>query len=737
MTSTQMGDKLCTSLDSPSFITSSLPHYKLYNPIFKLQLLNPKPTCNTSSKSRTTRRKNGLLNLTVLCAPISSAPSSPDFDIVSTSEGSDGSFVFRFGDASEMERIRELEELRKLEELRELGGGSNEISYDLKVLDGNDEEEVVVKTIEREGLDVSEEHSDFIPTSSENLIQESDERSSQADILNASEETSTSALDSENACMTENSTQKNCHENSTSTCSLSNNSLTIEGNIPEPNIGDESVSDSVNVGITVTEVAQSDEGDIRKNIRTEDAGIDNSVRAVGILEHDVDSGNAHEGNNYNDSLSDSGNLPESFTEVPQSNDACKDDSQESLSSEAAGFEESPQAETIETPVMLNESSSISTLEPEITDVEVLIGDMARVSDSDAVEVSSGDLTDAGADMQLIRNHIIRTTDMEDHIKILETKIEDQNGRFDEQNRKFEEMMRMMRDIEDLSRNLKDVNSHLAELSRDLDTGGIDSSRSSLGEEISTPELCLSSGAALLPHPSKALAGGEESYFVTNLNWLGVADGVGQWSLEGSNPGVYARELMEHCGKIVSNSSGISILKPVEVLHRIVAEAQSPGSSTILLAHFDGQILHVANIGDSGFIVIRNGTVHRCSSPMHHEFHFPLQIAKGHDPSELVEEYQIDLELGDIVVTATDGLLDNLYMEEIASTVAKSLDAKINAQEIAKLLARRAQEVGKSAFGNSPFADSARAAGYKGYTGGKLDDVAVIVSLVQKRLISNA
>lgn len=46
---------------------------------------------------------------------------------------------------------------------------------------------------------------------------------------------------------------------------------------------------------------------------------------------------------------------------------------------------------------------------------------------------------------------------------------------------------------------------------------------------------------------------------------------------------------------------------------------------------------------------------------------------------MFQEYQIDLELGDIVVTATDGLLDNLYMEEIASTVAKSLDAKINAQ----------------------------------------------------------
>lgn len=43
----------------------------------------------------------------------------------------------------------------------------------------------------------------------------------------------------------------------------------------------------------------------------------------------------------------------------------------------------------------------------------------------------------------------------------------------------------------------------------------------------------------------------------------------------------------------------------------------------------------------------------------------------------------------------------------------------------------AQEVGSSVSGRSPFADAAKAAGYAGYSGGKLDDVAVIVSLVQK------
>lgn len=70
--------------------------------------------------------------------------------------------------------------------------------------------------------------------------------------------------------------------------------------------------------------------------------------------------------------------------------------------------------------------------------------------------------------------------MEDQIKTLEKKIEDQNSRFNEQNRKFEELMSMMTEIKDLSSNLKDVNSHLAELSRGLNTGGIDSNTSSLG-----------------------------------------------------------------------------------------------------------------------------------------------------------------------------------------------------------------------------------------------------------------
>lgn len=45
---------------------------------------------------------------------------------------------------------------------------------------------------------------------------------------------------------------------------------------------------------------------------------------------------------------------------------------------------------------------------------------------------------------------------------------------------------------------------------------------------------------------------------------------------------------------------------------------------------------MANIGDSGFIVIRDGTVYKRSTPMVYGFNFPLQIERGDDPSKLIE-----------------------------------------------------------------------------------------------------
>jgi hypothetical protein len=49
-----------------------------------------------------------------------------------------------------------------------------------------------------------------------------------------------------------------------------------------------------------------------------------------------------------------------------------------------------------------------------------------------------------------------------------------------------------------------------------------------------------------------------------------------------------------------------------------------------------QALQASNIGDSGFIVIRNGEVFKKSKPTLYGFNFPLQIQKGDDPSKFVQ-----------------------------------------------------------------------------------------------------
>ncbi|KAL3620917.1 hypothetical protein CASFOL_035829 [Castilleja foliolosa] len=253
------------------------------------------------------------------------------------------------------------------------------------------------------------------------------------------------------------------------------------------------------------------------------------------------------------------------------------------------------------------------------------------------------------------------------------------------------------------------------------------------EELLMTNFVLSSGAALLAHPSKVLTGGEDAYFFTGQTWLGVADGVGQWSLEGANPGVYAQELVKNCERLVAGSNGKSVNNALELLNLSVAETHSPGSSTVLIAQFDGQALNVANVGDTGFIVLRKGAVYKRSSPMRHAFHFPLRIGRGDDPPSLAELYRVELEDDDVIITATDGLLDNLYDQEISSIVMKSLADDKRLEEIAALLATKAQEIGLSESARSPFADEAQAAGFAKYNGGKLDGVAVIVSLVQKAI----
>lgn len=63
---------------------------------------------------------------------------------------------------------------------------------------------------------------------------------------------------------------------------------------------------------------------------------------------------------------------------------------------------------------------------------------------------------------------------------------------------------------------------------------------------------------------------------------------------GSDPGVYAKELMQNSESIVSQCDKDIINDPKHVLNLSVSKTDSPGSSTALIAHFDGKVYSLPN-----------------------------------------------------------------------------------------------------------------------------------------------
>lgn len=98
--------------------------------------------------------------------------------------------------------------------------------------------------------------------------------------------------------------------------------------------------------------------------------------------------------------------------------------------------------------------------------------------------------------------------------------------------------------------------------------------------------------------------------------------------------------------------------------------QIVGSSTaclMMLCHSDLK-LYTANIGDSGFLVVRCGEVVHRSQEQQHYFNTPFQLSLP--PTELqsevladrpdaADQYAFSVEDGDVILLATDGIFDNV------------------------------------------------------------------------------
>ncbi|XP_025626468.1 probable protein phosphatase 2C 26 isoform X1 [Arachis hypogaea] len=268
-----------------------------------------------------------------------------------------------------------------------------------------------------------------------------------------------------------------------------------------------------------------------------------------------------------------------------------------------------------------------------------------------------------------------------------------------------------------------------------------SSSSELNPAIRS-EVSFSVGSCLLPHPDKVDRGGEDALLVSNYNGgvLAIADGVSGWAEEDVDPSLFPRELLANASNFVEDME--VNYDPQILIRKSHAATSSTGSATVIVAMLEKNgILKIANVGDCGLRVIRNGSVIFSTSPQEHYFDCPFQLSSeraGQTYLDAALGKQVsDVELieGDTIVMGSDGLFDNVFDYEIVSTIATYRDVT----EAAKALANLARIHATDSNFDSPYSLEARSKGYDAplwkkilgmkLTGGKLDDITVIVGQV--------
>lgn len=205
---------------------------------------------------------------------------------------------------------------------------------------------------------------------------------------------------------------------------------------------------------------------------------------------------------------------------------------------------------------------------------------------------------------------------------------------------------------------------------------------------------------------------EKHHYATETRVVGVFDGVGGWAQYGVDPSEVSRAMMRAARSLTSDYEGEVIGRygedPVKLLRATYDTAVRSGEARIgsttaclLLLDSKGRI-QSANLGDSGFIVLRRkpqeeidglmenakqpgkyhplniyDVVHR-SSEQQHYFNAPYQLSilpknqqKGSlrdDPEDADRYHDLHVESGDLIIVATDGVFDNLFDSHIASIV---------------------------------------------------------------------
>ncbi|KAL3438653.1 phosphatase 2C-like domain-containing protein [Aspergillus tetrazonus] len=196
--------------------------------------------------------------------------------------------------------------------------------------------------------------------------------------------------------------------------------------------------------------------------------------------------------------------------------------------------------------------------------------------------------------------------------------------------------------------------------------------------------------------------GEDAFFVSTVGRrrdpskdnsiaFAVADGVGGWAESRVDPADFSHALCDYMAQTALDWDG-----PAEQLRakyllqagydRVVADETIPagGSTASVGIGLDDGRIELANLGDSGSVLLRQAAVHHYSIPQTHGFNTPYQLSiipkRMRQQASIfgggfLEDFPRDantttlhMHHGDVLMLATDGVFDNLNNQDILKLV---------------------------------------------------------------------
>jgi protein phosphatase PTC7 len=207
--------------------------------------------------------------------------------------------------------------------------------------------------------------------------------------------------------------------------------------------------------------------------------------------------------------------------------------------------------------------------------------------------------------------------------------------------------------------------------------------------------------------------------------FGVSGSVGGWATLGLDPSVFSKALC--VGALHAFIEAIEPPRPLDLMKKGYEDVvrggdKNAGGSTALYCVLDQVAgrLETANLGDSGYLIIRNGTIIFRSEAQFHSFSDPFQLYLSPSWKERQNVKRVfdcddsfvashNVEPGDVIILGTYGLFANMFDDDILYETESFLDIfySQHPKYLATFQARRGMKTLPSIFEESSLNEDLR------------------------------